>query len=108
MVMVLVNGMKDMLVPIDRAGRVVLPKIVREDLAIKPGDMLKVSIHGNEVTLSPKKGAAGFVRKGRALVFSSSGADLLKRETVEAILTNEREEQAIGIAGGLSLGKRRR
>ena len=107
MVMVSSNGMKDILVPIDNAGRVVLPKNVREDLAIRPGDFLKVSIQGNAVTLSPKKNVAGFVRRGRALVFSSGGGELLRRETVEAVLTGEREDKAKGVAGGLSPTRRK-
>lgn len=107
MVMAYSNGMKDILVPIDSAGRVVLPKNVREDLAIKPGDMLKVSIQGNAVTLSPKKNVAGFVRRGRALVFSSGGGELLKRETVETVLSGEREDQAAGVADGLFPAKRK-
>jgi AbrB family looped-hinge helix DNA binding protein len=63
--------MKKMLVPIDKAGRVVLPKDLREELAIKPGDCLKISVNGNEITLRPIKKTSGFVRNGRALVFSS-------------------------------------
>ena len=83
--------MKDILVPIDKAGRVVLPKSVREQLAIQPGDILKISIRGNEVTLCSKKCNAGFTRKGQALVFSSGGGDVLDRETVDTVLTKERE-----------------
>ena len=99
--------MSEILVPIDKAGRVVLPKNVREELAINPGDMLKVSINGNEVTLRPKKDSAGFVRRGQALVFSSGGDDLLKRETVERILAEEREAQGTEAARRLSPRKRK-
>lgn len=99
--------MKDVLVPIDKAGRVVLPKNVREELAISPGDMLKVTIHGNEVMLQPKKDTAGFVRRGRALIFSSGADDLLKRETVEAILAEEREGRRVEITRGFSPRKRK-
>jgi len=81
--------MSDLLVPIDKAGRVVLPKSVRDELAINPGDLLKVSLHGNEVTLRLKKESPGFVRRGRALVFASGADDLLRRETVETILAEE-------------------
>lgn len=94
--------------PIDKAGRVVLPKNVREELAINPGDILKVSIHGNEVTLRPNKDTAGFVRRGRALVFSSGGGDPLNRETVETILAEEREGRPSGLAAAASLRKPKR
>ncbi len=62
--MVFSAGMKE-LVPIDQAGRIVLPKAFRQELAIKAGDLLEVSVHGSSVTLVPKKEAAALVRKGR-------------------------------------------
>lgn len=94
--------------PIDKAGRVVLPKNVREELSIHPGDLLKLSIHGNEVTLRPKKDSSGFVRRGQALVFSSGGGDVLNRETVDAILAEEREGGTAEMMAQGSLGKSKR
>ena len=85
--------MKHMMVPIAQAGRIVLPKDVREELAIKPGDMLKVSIHGSCVTLTPNKEDSGFVRQGKGLVFSSPGDETLTHETLQRILEEERAEQ---------------
>lgn len=99
--------MKDILVPIDKAGRVVLPKDVREELAIVPGDLLKVSIHGNEVTLRPNRETAGFVRRGRALIFSSGESDLLDNEAVNSILAEEREGSKSGVAKRLTSQKRK-
>jgi AbrB family looped-hinge helix DNA binding protein len=83
------------MVPIDQAGRIVLPKDVRKELAVKPGDTFKVSIHGSSVTLTPNKMAGGFLRKGKALVFATSGDQLLTNEDAARILDksrNEREE----------------
>ena len=91
--MVYFSGMKEMTVPIDQAGRIVLPKNVRHELAIKPGDTLKVSIHGSSVTLTPNKEATGFVRKGRALVFSTTEAGSLRQEAVNDILEQSRDER---------------
>lgn len=93
MVMVLFYGMKEMTVPIDRAGRIVLPRDVRQELAIKPGDTFKVSIQGSSVTLTPNKEATGFVRKGRALVFSTVGDQTLNKEEVNSILKDSRDER---------------
>jgi AbrB family looped-hinge helix DNA binding protein len=108
MVMVVLNGMKDTLVPIDRAGRIVLPKSVREDLAIKPGDVFKVSINGTAVTLTPGKATAGFVRSGKALVFSASGAGSLSHETVQEALEAGREERHAHVVTGMPGRKRTR
>ena len=94
--------MKEMLVPIDKAGRVVLPKHLRQELGIRPGDLLKISFRGDEVTLRPSRETSGFIRRGRAVVFSSGQADRLDNETVDSLLTNERERIKHPIAKGLS------
>lgn len=99
--------MKDILVPIDKAGRVVLPKNVREELAIEPGDVLKVSIHGDAVTLRPSRERAGFIKRGRALIFSSGQTGLLDNEAVNSILAGERESLGAGIAKRLPPQKRK-
>jgi AbrB family looped-hinge helix DNA binding protein len=77
--------MKRMFISIDKAGRIVLPKEVRKKLVINPGDLLEISVHGDHLTLHPKPAAAGFVKRGRALIFSAATGELLDSETVEAI-----------------------
>jgi len=85
--------MKNMTVPIDRAGRIVLPKGIRDDLAIKPGDTLTVSVHGSSLTLTPNKESTGFVRKGKALVFATAGGASLSNEMISSLLDEARDEQ---------------
>jgi AbrB family looped-hinge helix DNA binding protein len=99
--------MKEMTVPIDQAGRIVLPKDVRQELAIKPGDTLKLSIHGSSVTLTPNKEATGFVRKGHALVFSTAGDETLTQEEVNGILEEGRDERLEQSLQGLRVPKRK-
>ncbi|HTV43272.1 MAG TPA: AbrB/MazE/SpoVT family DNA-binding domain-containing protein [Candidatus Sulfotelmatobacter sp.] len=94
--------MNDILVPIDKAGRVVLPKQVREELAINPGDLLKISIHGSEVTLRPTREASGFIRRGHALVFSAAEGDFLDNETVESVRADEGGNLLKNLTKGLS------
>jgi AbrB family looped-hinge helix DNA binding protein len=107
MVMVLPYGMKEVTVPIDQAGRVVLPKDVRRELAIKPGEMLKVSVHGASVTLTPDREARGLVRKGKALVFSAGGGEVLGEEAVGRIVDEMREVRHADSVAGLEERKRR-
>src|SRR5271157_2030879 len=107
MVMVLYCGMKHDVVPIDQAGRIVLPKSVRQELAIKPGDTFKVSIEGVAVTLTPNKERTGFVRKGKALVFSTAGNETLSEETVHEILESGRAKHDSRSVEGLVSRKRR-
>jgi AbrB family looped-hinge helix DNA binding protein len=105
--MVLWFGMKHDMVPIDQAGRIVLPKGVRQELAIKPGDTFKVSIDGLAVTLTPNKESTGFVRKGKALVFSTAGDEILSEEAVQEILESARAERDDRIVESLCGHKRR-
>lgn len=84
------------MVPIDQAGRIVLPKDVRQELAIKPGDTLRVSIHGSSVTLTPNKEASGFVRKGKALVFTTPGDEMLTNADAGRLLEDSREREGLG------------
>lgn len=97
--MVFFNGMKDVLVPIDQAGRIVLPKSVRLELAVKPGDKFKLSVHGTAVTLTPSRQKAGLIRKGKALVFSTGSTEALTQEAAIALLEDAREEREERVRG---------
>ena len=97
--------MKDVLIPMDQAGRIVLPKGVRQELALKPGDVLRASIRGMTVTLIPDKEVTGFVRKGKALVFSTAGEAVLSAAAVEALLDEGREERHTQMAENLTNSK---
>ncbi len=99
--------MKNDVVPIDQAGRIVLPKNVRQELAIKPGDTFKVSIEGVAVTLTPNKESSGFMRKGKALVFATVGDETLSGETVQEILESGRADHDSRSVEGLVSRKRR-
>jgi AbrB family looped-hinge helix DNA binding protein len=107
MVMALFYGMKEVTVPIDQAGRVVLPKDVRRELAIKPGEMLRVSVECGSVTLTPDREARGLVRKGKALVFSGGGGEVLSGETVGQLVDDIREVRHTESGAGLEERKRR-
>jgi len=91
------------MVPIDHAGRIVLPKVIRDELAIKAGDTIRISVNGSAVTLTPDTQASGFVRKGKALIFSSSGDEVLTNETVTTILEGTRHERELPSMGNLTI-----
>lgn len=85
--------MKEMVVPIDKAGRVVLPKIMRAELALNAGDKLTIRVTGNSLTLSPCKRGPGFLRKGTGLVFSAGGGARIDAETISAVLVEQRDRR---------------
>ena len=48
---------------IDKAGRVVLPKPVREALQINPGDSLELESSDDQIVLRPARGRARMYKK---------------------------------------------
>ena len=40
---------------IDGAGRVTLPKALRQELQLEPGDTLRLEAHGDQITLQPAR-----------------------------------------------------
>lgn len=53
----LYNNIMNSKVTLDRAGRVVLPKALRDEMHLSPGDTLDLTVKGDEVTLRPRRGA---------------------------------------------------
>jgi AbrB family looped-hinge helix DNA binding protein len=47
------NGIMNTTVTIDKAGRVVIPKEIRDELRLEPGDSLALESEGERVTLRP-------------------------------------------------------
>ncbi len=45
--------MASMMASIDRAGRVVIPKEIRDRLSLEPDASLEVTVEGDEIRLSP-------------------------------------------------------
>jgi AbrB family looped-hinge helix DNA binding protein len=82
--------MKEILATIDEAGRLVLPKNVRKRLAVKPGDIFKITVAGSTVTLMPARAAAGLVKKGKALVFSTGDKQTLGSGLVNGLMETTR------------------
>ena len=98
--------MKDQLVPIDHAGRMVLPKSIRDELSIKGGDFLKITVLGTSVSLTPNnEHPPGFQRKGKAFVFTSGKAGTFDHETVASIL-NEIGEEGMVLGMGRAYPKK--
>ncbi len=71
-------------VTLDRAGRVVLPKHLRDELHLSPGDTLDVTVQGDEVKLRPRRSASPLQKKQGVWVFST-GKPMASDETAEAL-----------------------
>lgn len=69
---------------LDRAGRVVLPKPLRDELRLSPGDTLDLTVTGDAVTLRPSRGATPLQKERGVWVFRT-GEPLTASETDEAL-----------------------
>jgi AbrB family looped-hinge helix DNA binding protein len=57
---------------IDSAGRIVLPKPLRKELDIGPGDSLELESAGERITLRPVRGGGPLAREKGVWVFRTS------------------------------------
>lgn len=74
-----------------KAGRVVLPKAVREELELSPGDVLELESSDEEMTLRPLRGNAPLRKKRGVWVFRSS--EPLSEAVVQETLRRARRER---------------
>lgn len=78
-------------IQMDRAGRVVLPKRLRDRFNLLPGDKLRLSVEGNGFRLEPADAGGELIREGSVLVFTGSFAEPITTAKVNALLEQDRE-----------------
>ena len=86
-------------ITVDRAGRVVLPKALRDQMRISAGDTLDLTVKGGEVILRPSRGATPLQKERGVWVFRT-GKPLTAAETQAAlrtIRTQRHDRNASGI-----------
>ena len=83
------NGTVNTIVTIDKAGRVVIPKQIRDELRLEAGDTLAIESGGEHVTLRPLHSGTALQKERGVWVFrggkplSLDEANQLVRETRE-------------------------
>jgi AbrB family looped-hinge helix DNA binding protein len=82
----------DTKVTLDKAGRVVLPKIFRDELHLSPGDTLQLTVEGEQMTLRPERTTPPLQKERGVWVFRT-GESLTAADTREA-LRNVREQRS--------------
>jgi AbrB family looped-hinge helix DNA binding protein len=78
-------------VTIDKAGRVVLPKPLRDELHLEPGDTLELVSEGEKVTLQPIRSNSSMRNEDGIWVFRSGKK--LSASAVDKVLQNLRGER---------------
>jgi AbrB family looped-hinge helix DNA binding protein len=99
--MVLLNGMKTETIQIDKAGRVVLPKPLRDQFNLMPGDRLRLSVEGNGIRLEPAEPGGELIRKGSVLVFRGGFSEPITTAKVNEVLKQESERGITPSSGKL-------
>lgn len=82
---------------IDKAGRVVIPKPVREELHLEPGDSLEMESAGERITLRPVRGAGPLTKEHGVWVFRTGKP--LPASATDELLQRIREERDLANLG---------
>ena len=82
---------------IDKAGRVVIPKPLREELHLEAGDALEMESAGEQITLRPVRGTGPLSKEHGVWVFHS-GQPLPASATDEMLdqIRQERDMENLG------------
>jgi AbrB family looped-hinge helix DNA binding protein len=83
---------------IDKAGRVVIPKPLRDELHLEPGDSLEAESSGEQITLRPVRGTGPLTKEHGVWVFHAGHP--LSTSTTDDMLEKIREERDL-----VNLGK---
>ncbi len=81
-----------MTVTIDRAGRLVIPKELRDRFHLAPGTVLVVEAQGNGIQLSPLTAEPRLIRKAGILVHH--GTESAETDTVQVLEQERRNRTA--------------
>ena len=79
---------------IDAAGRLVIPKEIRQEAGLKPGMPLEIRWREGRIEIEPEPLPASLVRKGRLLVaVPQKDVSPLTAETIERTRVTLRQER---------------
>lgn len=86
-------------ITIGRAGRVVVPKAVRERLHLREGDRMDMEVVGGVIHLRPSDDEAELVEEDGLLVISAKGKPKGKPGAIRAAIKADREERIKKLSG---------
>jgi AbrB family looped-hinge helix DNA binding protein len=76
---------------IDNAGRMVIPKPIREAAGLRPGEPLEVTFRDGRIEIEPPASEIKLMRKGKLVVAHLPGATPLKHDEVNRTLQEIRK-----------------
>ena len=81
---------------LDKFGRIVIPKAIRDDLDLQPGDVLEVEEGAQSIVLKPATSSGALKMKGNVLVHTGRAVG-----DIESAVARSREERMKKIMRGL-------
>jgi AbrB family transcriptional regulator (stage V sporulation protein T) len=93
------GGIMNTTVTLDRAGRGVIPKALRDELRLEAGDTLELQTEGERVTLRPIRSSTR-LRKDRGVWVLHTGEKITAAVT-DKVLQDIREQRSRDILGNL-------
>ena len=82
-----------MVTTIDGAGRVVIPKPIREAAGLKPGTGLRIDYRDGKIEIERKSLKSRLVRKGSVLLVSTPGAPKMSVEETNEWVRKSRNRE---------------
>ena len=83
------------MITLDRAGRVVIPKTLRKELHLGPGDTLKLESEGDQITLRPVRPQALLKKEQGVWVYQGEPT----HTSIPALIDRERERRSRELLG---------
>jgi AbrB family looped-hinge helix DNA binding protein len=84
---------------IDKAGRIVIPKALREELHLEPGDALDLETAGEHITLRPVRGTGPLIKEHGVWVYRA-GHPLPAAATDEILKQIRTERDMVNLGSG--------
>jgi len=84
---------------LDKSGRVVLPKAIRDQLLLDPGTELEIEAANDSITLRPVRPKGHLRKKNGVWVWSSGSGKTLSQQSVIDLIDRTREERMKQILG---------
>src|SRR5271168_4399445 len=89
---------------VDKAGRVVLPKPVRDELRLAPCDSLALETSNDQIVLRPVRGRVG-MRKKQGIWVLDIGEPISAEDTNRVMQEIRREREEIAMGAGFKTDK---
>lgn len=84
-------------VELDKLGRIVVPKKVRDAVGLRAGDPLKIEVRGNEVVLRAQRNHRGLYKEDGLWVYESGAS--MTDDDVNRWITEDRERRMRYVSG---------